>query len=138
MTTNNNIIGHTVERIPPTPHVNDETAAFWAAANEHRFLLRRCRDTGKAYYFPRERSPFTGSLNTEWCDASGNATLYSFSVLVRTDTPYCLAYVQLDEGPIILSNLCQTDFTQLRIGQRLRVVFLASADGQKIPMFTPA
>ena len=121
----------------PGPMVTEEFASFWAAANAQRLQLRRCRDTGKAYYPPRERSPFTGSLDTEAFDACGSGTLYSFSVLLRTETPYCLAYVTLDEGPLILSNIQATDFGTLRIGQRLRVVFVESTTGQKVPMFTP-
>ena len=126
-----------MQRTPPGPAVSPETEAFWEAANESRLLLRRCLDTGKAYFPPHERSPFTGSANTEWFDASGEATLYAHSVLVRTDVPYCLAYVTLTEGPIILSNICTDDFDQLEIGQPLEVVFVDSTTGQKVPAFAP-
>jgi len=43
----------------------------------------------------------------------------------------------LDEGPIMLSNLCGVDFDKVSIGQRVQAVFITSANGQKIPMFTP-
>jgi uncharacterized protein len=125
------------ERIPPAPTISDEVASYWAAANDERLRLRRCLDTGKAYFPPRERSPFTGSTNTEWFDAAGLGTLYAFSVLVRTETPYCLAYVMLDEGPILLTNISQVDFNSLCIGQRVRAVYVSSTSGQKVPMFTP-
>ena len=124
-------------RAIPAPQITDEVASFWVAANEQRLQLRRCRGTARAYYPPWERSPFTGSLDTELFDASGLGTLYSFSVLLRTAAPYCLAYVTLDEGPIVLTNIHAPDFSALRIGQRLRVVFVDSDSGQKVPMFAP-
>jgi len=127
----------TNERIPPSPDITSETAPYWQAANEGRLLLRRCKKTGKAYHYPREHSPFVGGLDTEWIPASGLGRIYSFSVQVRARPAYCIAYIELDEGPIMLSNLVQADFAALRIGQRVQVVFVASENGQKVPMFTP-
>lgn len=124
-------------RTPPAPQPWPETAAYWAAANEGRLLLRRCLDTGRAYHYPRPHSPFTGSANTEWFEASGRGRIYSFSVLPRAEPPYCIAYVELDEGPVLLTNLLAEDFGALRVGQPVRVRFVPSADGQRVPMFTP-
>lgn len=125
-------------RIPPSPQAWPETAPYWEAANEGKLLLRRCLDTGRAYHYPRPHSPFTGSTNTEWIEASGNGTLYSFSVLPRAQPPYCIAYVELAEGPIMLSNVLTDDFGSLRIGQMVRVRFAPSANGQLVPMFEPS
>jgi len=125
------------ERIPPSPDITSETAPYWQAANEGRLLLRRCKKTGKAYHYPREHSPFVGGLDTEWMQASGLGRIYSFSVQVRARPAWCIAYIELDEGPLMLSNICRADFEDLRIGQRVQVVFVASENGQKVPMFMP-
>lgn len=125
------------DRIPPSPQIWPETAAYWDAANEGRLLLRRCLDTGRAYHYPRPHSPFTGSDHTEWMQASGKGTVYSLSVLPRAQPPYCIAYVELAEGPIMLSNLLADDLAGLRIGQPVQVRFVASANGQMVPMFEP-
>jgi len=124
-------------RVPASPEITSETAPYWQAANEGRLLLRRCKLTGKAYHYPREHSPFVGGTDTEWITASGLGRVYSFSVQVRAKPAYCIAYVELDEGPLMLSNLCAVDFDKVTIGQRVQAVFVASANGQKIPMFTP-
>lgn len=124
-------------RKPVSPQPWPETAVFWEAANQNRLLLRRCLSTGKAYYYPRNHSPFTGRDNTEWMEASGEGVLYSFSVMPRAQPPYCIAYVVLAEGPIMLTNVLTDDFDSLRIGQPLRVRFEPSQDGQLVPMFEP-
>lgn len=118
-----------------SPHISCESAPFWEAANREQLLLRRCLDTGKAFFYPRDHSPFTGSAATDWVVASGHATLYSFSYSGRDDEAYCIAYVTLDEGPTMLSIIECDDPQHLRIGQRLNVTFAPTPNGQKIPVF---
>ncbi|SEG75019.1 Zn-ribbon domain-containing OB-fold protein [Marinobacterium lutimaris] len=125
-------------RIPASPQPWPETERFWEAANQGRFMLQRCCDTGKAFFYPRAHSPFTGRNHCEWFEASGRGTLYSFSVLPRAKPPYCIAYVELEEGPIILTNIVGADFDRLEIGQPVKVTFVDSENGQKVPMFSPA
>jgi len=93
-----------------SPHITPESAPFWAAANQDQLLLRRCLDTGKAYYYPRDHSPFTGSTATDWIVASGGATLHSFSYSGRADDVHCIAYVTLDEG----QRCCRSSSVTLR------------------------
>ncbi len=120
------------------PEPNADTAPYWEAANESRFILKRCLGTEKTFHPPRDHSPFTGLAETDWLEASGTGTLYSFSVSKRQGLDHCIAYVELTEGPIILSALTQCDFDSLEIGQPVHVVFVASENGQMVPMFTCA
>jgi uncharacterized OB-fold protein len=121
-----------------SPQINPETERFWSAANEGQLLLKRCLETGKAFYPPRTHSPFTGLAKTEWFEASGTGTLYSFSVTQRDGAPHCIAYVELAEGPIILSAMTQCEVDDLQIGQKVRAVFVSDDKGQSVPLFSPA
>jgi uncharacterized OB-fold protein len=56
----------------------------------------------------------------------------------RVAEPYAIAYVTLDEGVTMLTNLVECDFDRLRIGDAVRVVFKPAAGGEMIPMFAPA
>lgn len=123
--------------LPPAPETSEETAAFWSAANEDRLVLRRCPQTGRAFHPPRALSPFTGQADTDWIEASGRGTVYSFSVDARRTPAHCIAYVMLAEGPILLTQLIDCDPASVRIGQAVQAVFVASASGQKLPMFRP-
>lgn len=127
----------TGQTLPTAPEPTAETAAYWEAANEGRLLLKRCVGTGKAFHPPRTISPFTGLAETEWSEATGTGKLYSFSVTKRHGTTHCIAYIELVEGPIILSTLTDCDFDSVRIGQSVRVVYVPSASGQLVPMFVP-
>lgn len=125
----------TDQPLPTSPERTAETAEFWDAANDRRLIVKRCPGTGQAFHPPRSISPFTGLAGTEWVEAKGTGTLYSFSVTRRHGTAHCLAYVQLAEGPIILSALVDCDFDKLAIGQAVCVTFKPSQDGQLVPMF---
>jgi uncharacterized OB-fold protein len=122
----------------PAPSPTSETQAFWDAAAQGRFLIGRCGACGKAHWYPRTTCPFCWSEKTEWVEASGRGTIYSYSVMRRAPEPYVIAYVALAEGPTMLTNLVDCDFDALAIGQAVRLKFSPSEGGPPVPTFTTA
>lgn len=122
----------------PAPVPSPETQAFWTAAAEGRFLLRRCAGCGRAHWYPRAICPHCFSERTAWEEASGRGTIYAFSVMRRVPVPYAIAYVTLAEGPTMLTNIVGASFDALRIGQAVKLVFVPAENGTPVPMFTPA
>ena len=66
----------------------------------------------------------------QWKASAGHGTVYSFSVVrqsyhpfFRTQVPYAVAYVDLDEGPRFLTNVVGVDdpLTEVEIGQRVEL-----------------
>jgi uncharacterized protein len=112
---------------------NAENQPFFDAAREGRLMLKRCNACNQVHYYPRAICPFCASSRTEWVQAKGTGTLYSYSVMRRVEKPFAIAYVTLDEGVTMLTNLVDCDFDRLAIGAPVRVVFKDA-----IPMFTPA
>ena len=51
---------------------------------------------------------------------------------------YVIAYVTLDEGVSMMTNIVDCDFDKVRIDQPVKVVFKASENGQPVPVFSPA
>ena len=51
--------------------------------------------------------------------------------------PYAIAYVTLDEGVTMLTNIVDCDLDTLRIGQRVKVCFKPTDGDAMVPMFTP-
>jgi uncharacterized OB-fold protein len=119
------------------PRRDPESAPYWAAAERGVLLLKRCRACGQLHYFPRPLCPFCMSADTEWVEAKGQGEIYSFSVLRRAAPPYALAYVTLDEGVRVLTNIVDCDFDALRIGQRVSLAFQRSENGSPVAMFAP-
>ena len=125
-------------RTIPAPPVNPESKPFFDGAAAGKLLYKRCAACGEAHYYPRANCPFCGSDRTEWKDASGQGTIYSWSVLRRVPEPYAIAYVTLAEGPTMMTNIVDCDFDRIRIGQKVKVVFKPTDGGPPVPMFTPA
>jgi hypothetical protein len=127
----------------PTPEA--DTLAFWEAARQERLLIRHCRSCGAYSYYPRPFCPKCWSEDVEWFEASGNGSLYTWSVIYSNDMPpfnerlpYVAAIVDLAEGPRMMTNVVECPFDQLRIGMALQVVFRAISDDFTIPVFVPA
>ena len=125
------------ERKISAPAVNLETQHFWDAAAEGKLLIKKCAACGEPHFYPRDHCPFCFSDKTEWREAAGSGTIYSFSVMRRAEVPYAIAYVTLAEGPTMMSNIVDCDLDTIRIGQQVRVVFKPADNGQLVPMFTP-
>jgi uncharacterized OB-fold protein len=114
------------------------TEPYWSAAKEGVLKIRRCTACAKPHFYPRPLCPFCLG-DTEWVSASGLGTIYSVTVTRRAGPiPYALAYVALDEGVTMLTNIVDCDLDTLRIGDRVKVCFKPAAEGAAVPMFTPA
>ena len=126
-----------------TPRVTPETERFWEATKDEKLLVRRCEDCGDAHHYPRSRCPFCFSANVEWTEASGDGTVYTYTVTHQNGepydeaTPYVLAYVELDEGPRMMTNVVGVEPDDVYVGQEVTVVFDETEDGYALPRFTP-
>ena len=101
-------------------------------------MLPRCKDTNQFFWYPRKTSPFTLSGNVEWVQASGKGEIYTYSVMRRSDPQYVIAYVRLEEGITMMTNIVQCDPDTLSVGQKVELVLQESEGGQKVPVFKPA
>lgn len=127
----------------PEPGITPETEQFWEATTDGRLLLKRCEDCGRVHYYPRAHCPHCGSKATDWTEASGHGTVYSFSVPRQAGgefggaTPYVLAYVELAEGPRMLTNVVGCDPDDVAVGMPVEVAFEAASDDAALPRFRP-
>jgi uncharacterized OB-fold protein len=128
--------------VAPAPEVAAELKVFWEATGEGRLLFRRCHACGEAIWYPRPICPFCHSTDTSWEQASGRGHIYTYSVVRRgmgsyADAPYVLAYVELVEGPRVMTNIVDCDVDRVEIGQSVELVFHRTADGNALPRFRP-
>lgn len=122
-------------RTIPAPRVLPEAAPYWEAAAQGRLLVKRCTACGQPHHYPRDICPFCLSPDTAWTEAAGTGTLYAFSTMGQGDDAYTLAYVTLDEGVTLMTNLVDGDAARARVGDRVRVRFAPTAGGPPVPVF---
>jgi uncharacterized OB-fold protein len=131
-------------RLPtPAPEQNPETEGFWKATTQGHLLLPRCDSCGVFIWYPRTLCPDCGSHSVGWTEASGLGTVYSYSVVHRSSgeyqgaVPYVVAYVELAEGPRVLTNIIGSDPDRVYIGQPVRAVFCDTGEHSALYRFEP-
>lgn len=114
----------------PLPTIDPESRPYWDALKQHRLMLKHCRDCQRHHFYPRELCPHCHSDALEWAQAAGTGCIYSYTVARRpagpaykSDTPYVVAIVELDEGARMMTNIVTADVEAVRIGQRVMVRF---------------
>ncbi|OPX05627.1 OB-fold domain-containing protein [Gordonia sp. i37] len=128
--------------------IEDVRAVFWRSCSDGELRLQQCESCAKWQFYPRYLCRHCGSLDIVWQQASGDATIESFSVVNRGAgefaalAPYVVAIVRLDEGPTLMTNIISggpdpLDHSLLGIGMKVRVVFERRGDAV-LPLFTPA
>jgi uncharacterized OB-fold protein len=129
----------------PAPYVSPDNKEFWAATAEGRLLLRRCDDCAEYIWYPRPFCPGCGSLKTSWVQASGEGTVYTFTIVHRSNVPgyrdaapYVVAYVELAEGPRIMTNVTGCEPSDVTVGMPVRVTFDDTGEGSALFRFQPA
>jgi uncharacterized OB-fold protein len=127
----------------PEPFISPETAPFWSAAKERRLVLPCCARCDRPIWYPKKFCAACGTLEVEWRQFAGEGVIYSYSLVHRGEGPYrevgsyVLALVDLDAGVRMLSNIVAADPADLKIGQRVRVVFHDAGVAAALPRFVP-
>ena len=127
----------------PLPAPSPLSQPFWDGTREGRLLLQRCNDCGAYRWTPQHLCRDCHSEEYAWVETSGRGTLYSWSVVHRPPLPafapgYVLAVVELDEGPLMLSNLVDCEPDAVAIGMPVEVVFERASDEITLYRFRPA
>ncbi|HEY1267306.1 MAG TPA: OB-fold domain-containing protein [Candidatus Binatia bacterium] len=125
------------------PKINQIDRPFWQAAADGKFMLQHCRACGKLQFFPRAVCTGCFSLELDWQAARGEGEIHSFTwVFVprnpafKDEVPICYANVVLDEGVILESRIVGKGVEEIKLGDRVRVIFQATSDPAiKLPVF---
>ena len=129
----------------PNPREPD-TAAFWAATRDRKLTYQTCDDCAAVVFYPRRHCPSCGGRALTTSEATGGGTVYSYSVVrqsyhpfFRDLVPYAVAWIDLDEGPRLMSNVIGVDdpSSDVHCGQRVQLEW-EEHDELSIPLFRVA
>lgn len=133
----------------PLPEIDEDTKSFWEAVKNHELLIQRCQICGK--YPPTHHPigaagcPDHGDEQMEWVKASGKGKVFTFVVYHRpfhpafvADLPYNVSVIELNEGPLIMSNVIGCANDDIKIGMPVEVVFEDITNEHALFKFKPA
>jgi uncharacterized protein len=118
----------------PAPPVNDETAPFWAALGEGRLEVPVCDACGHHIWYPRSWCPVCQHDAVTWRALTGRGVVYARTILHKAmgpwgdSAPFVVAYVDLEEGPRVLTNVVTDDPEAVAIGTAVEAVFVPVGD----------
>ena len=128
----------------PQPTLDEaDTRPFWEATKQHELRYQVCDDCGGIVFYPRRHCPHCMSMKLSWKTSRAEGAIYTYTIIrqighpaFRELAPYVVAWIDLDEGFRMLSNVVGVDVDNVHIGQRVRVTW-EDQDGVSLPLFTP-
>ena len=128
----------------PLPHPSKLSRPFWEGAKRHELLLLNCNACGKIWFPPSSRCPNCLSTDIAWKPASGKGKVWSWIVMwqryfpaFESEIPYNVAYVELDEGPKLMTNLVDVAPEDIHCDLPVEVVFEDATEEISLPKFRP-
>ena len=145
MTTPTSTMGAS-ERPPfPLPVPTEDNQPFWDALREGRLVVQSCAACSTLVHPPRPMCPECGSFEKTWREMSGRGTVYSYVVTHQAihpsyadRTPYATVLVELEEGPILTTNLIDVAPDEIEIGMPVAVSFVPVSEEVTLPLFQRA
>lgn len=130
----------------PLPSLDEpDTRQFWEATRDHELRFQRCSACHGIVFHPRGHCTHCLSEDLAWVRSAGLGTIYTFSIVrkswhpfFRAIAPYAVAWIDLDEGFRMMSNVTGVEdpALELSVGQHVRVEW-EDHEGLSIPLFRP-
>lgn len=129
----------------PLPMVKEYNKPFFEDTGEE-LKLQKCAECGNVIYFPRVACNKCLSTMLDWETASPYGTLYTYCKVYRPQheyffehVPLILIAVQMDAGPMIVSNLINYGSEDFYIGMKVKAKRLPVKGSEiKLLYFEPA
>ncbi len=128
------------DRLRPVP--NRDSKPYWDGLKERRLLLQKCADCGTTRHYPRPVCDRCYSMKIDWIEASGRATIHSWTIshhafhpCFKKDLPLTLVTADLAEGVRLCARLKDAPPGSLSPGAPLRIGFETIDDDLTLPIF---
>jgi uncharacterized OB-fold protein len=112
---------------------------MWESIRAKRLSMQRCSHCRKFWYPPGPLCPYCLSTDYEWSQVSGAGTILSWVIFHRQyfddfPTPYNVIAIQLEEGPIFVTNLVGEEPRSGFLGKPVRIDYATSPAGDVRPV----
>jgi uncharacterized protein len=124
----------------PLPAISRANQAFWKATLNGQLVLPHCRRCGNTWFPASTRCPQCLSTDVDSTQASGRGRLWSWVIMHRRyikefDPPYVVGFVELEEGPMLMSTIVGARPEQLACEMLLEIIFESATPEMSIAKF---
>lgn len=126
----------------PIPVAGELSAPFWAAGLDGILRLQKCTPCGHIRFPLDWICPRCLSAQYEWAPLSGRGTVQTFIRFHHAydpswedRVPYVVALIQLEEGPVMISNVVGDGALDVQVDEPVEVVFEVANAVAALPQF---
>jgi len=108
---------------------------FWDATKNKKLVFQKCKKCGHVIWPPSNICPICYSTDITTITSKGKGKVYSFGVFrvpfhesVKENIPYILAVVELEEGPMVVSNIANYSAENLKCGCEVKLIWETKED----------
>jgi len=131
-----------LHKLLPTPDADSKP--FWEGCRDHKLRFQKCTACGEVRWPPSILCPRCHSQDTQWIESSGRGTIYTFVVYhqafhpaFKEKLPYVVAVVQLEEGPMMITNIVGCPPESLECEMAVQVAWDDVSEEFSLPKFQP-
>jgi uncharacterized OB-fold protein len=125
------------------PLITSSDKPFWEAARRHELAAYQCSNCG-TFYSQVTDCVACDSPKMTWVKVSGKGQVFTFCIFQqlyhpawKVDLPYNVAWIKLDEGPIVIGNIVGCKNEDIQIEMPVEVVFEDITPEVTLPKFRP-
>jgi uncharacterized OB-fold protein len=133
------------EYTKPFPRITDLNREYFESGGRGVIALQCCNKCSNIWFPVAQHCPRCLAQDYVWKPMSGRAKLWSWIVMhqvyfksFKDDVPYVVAFVQLEEGPYLMSTVVGIDRADLHCDMPLEANFVPAEEGTWLPVFRPA
>jgi uncharacterized OB-fold protein len=126
----------------PIPALTELSAPFWAAGLDGTLRLQRCSACGHIRFPLDAICPRCLSSEHEWEAMSGRGSVQTFIRFHRAydpswedRVPYVVALIELEEGPVLISNVIGDGGLDVKVSDPVEVVYERISGDAALPQF---
>lgn len=126
----------------PIPEPSALSGPFWSAGLQGSLRLQKCRECAHIRFPLDPICPRCLSAEHEWAPLSGRGRVQTFIRFQRaydpsweSRVPYVVALIELDEGPVMISNVVGAGALDVRVDDPVEVVFELMSAAAALPQF---
>lgn len=124
-----------------------DSRLYWEGIARGELRIQRCDACNRYVFYPRSICPHCFSDQLSWVAASGNGTIYTYTVVHQAfgtfaeDVPFIIAIVELEEGARMMTRLVDglhdksEGHERVKIGAPVSVIFESLSEDMTLPYF---
>jgi uncharacterized protein len=126
---------------PPQFSIDSDSQAYWEGLAQGELRIQRCANCSRHVFYPRALCPHCHSDQLSWVTATGNGTIYSYTVAHQAygshadEVPFIIAIVELEEGVRMMTRIVNSSREQVVVGAQVHVTFYPAGEGITLPYF---